>query len=1273
MSFDTSRYRFDPWKDYSGVVMEQGRVQLDSDWNEWLAQLNRRIQVGTLDTMGRAAYPATTPFAFNISFDSTGTLVIGPGRMYIDGLLAENHGDPATAVWDPALAEMSNTPQPPPSAETGAVGFLKQRYYSPAGPNATLPASGNYLAYLDVWIRAVDYLQDPHLVESAVAVDTTGRLQTVWQVGLAAVSAGTTCGNAGTPWPAASSGQLTIAPVVSTPTGPCCMTDNTGYTGPENQHYRIEIHKPGPIGTATFKWSRDNASVETEVTGILGVMNSVKVSASQLTVGSMGRDQVLGFRPGNWIEILDDVLELAGLPGELHRIDTIDFAGLTITLDSPVNATTFPAPNNQTDPTRHTRIRRWDQSGKVFEVDGTTVVTDLGAAGSTGDIPIPAAGTAVLLEYGISAAFDLSATGGVFNAGDFWTFAARTDGTLSHLTKASTRGIHHHYIPLAVVDFDTGTASDCRVPWQPGGKSACGCCTVTVGDGIESVGQYTSINAALQALPAQGGEVCILPGRYFEYVLVQNRHDVVIRGCGFHTRLASPSVQPTPPVQIDAKPLANTLTPSALGGNTDGTFQAIVSITASRHIGLHDFVVEAADNEVGILIDGTGNLVANPSPNTPISLQDRTADTTKFAINLPVVIDVTVKDLFLYGSTLPAILAKRVDLLNIDANRIFLKNVRSLWPSVYISGIDMRFDHNTVVVQSAAAVRELLPITVANDLESDASAQQQQAATVETQALNFGAVITGGLANHLGGIMIAGPSRNVMICENQIVGGRFNGITLGNYAIVDSTGLETTHTIGVLTTHEDDCATTGTLQPPDSTTTGITGTTLVAGSPLIDITIDRNRIADMGLCGIGPIGLFDLQRIAEIISIQNLTITNNDIRSTVLRATAALNAFGPAGTITPASESSGAVGIGSLAAISAGSASPYAAICLPAVENLVIRDNAIANFGEQPGIGANGIFVLNGEMVDISRNQIVENRDWAASAAERKTNANPIHGGIIIALATPPAITESAAGTAASAFTNQSAVSFLAIPSYQPGMPALRIEENVVRVALGQALYAVGFGPFAISNNHFSCGGMVRGSTATVPAQTVLIVNLGSAIEAVADATWTGYYAASKNQATGPSPYSFTTGGPTARGFATTTNGTVTFSNNICQLEARADRQRSITSLMILSLDHVTFTGNHCWVDAPGTPATQANMNFEVYFDAVIAAGTVNVTGNRFQEALFSVFLSGITVGAANITSQNISTYCLLIRGQTGLTVDTPNVNLVSAIAPDFCAGLNRL
>src|SRR5215218_7281039 len=90
VSFDKSRFTFNPRKSYSGVVMQQGRVQIDADWNEWLAELTRRIQAGTLDILGRAAYPATTPHAFEITASSSGganTLTIGPGRMYVDGLL----------------------------------------------------------------------------------------------------------------------------------------------------------------------------------------------------------------------------------------------------------------------------------------------------------------------------------------------------------------------------------------------------------------------------------------------------------------------------------------------------------------------------------------------------------------------------------------------------------------------------------------------------------------------------------------------------------------------------------------------------------------------------------------------------------------------------------------------------------------------------------------------------------------------------------------------------------------------------------------------------------------------------------------------------------------------------------------------------------------------------------------------------------------------------------------------------------------------------------
>ena len=152
MSFDSSRFTFDPWNNFSGVVMQQGRVQLDSDWNEWLAEFARRIRAGTLDTLGRAVVPLTTKTAFQIglSQDASGnvSISIGPGRMYVDGLLAENHGLPApnpqkwipgggappassnaisrftlSPAWDSALDEL-----------TGVVGvdYTRQPYY----PNA---------------------------------------------------------------------------------------------------------------------------------------------------------------------------------------------------------------------------------------------------------------------------------------------------------------------------------------------------------------------------------------------------------------------------------------------------------------------------------------------------------------------------------------------------------------------------------------------------------------------------------------------------------------------------------------------------------------------------------------------------------------------------------------------------------------------------------------------------------------------------------------------------------------------------------------------------------------------------------------------------------------------------------------------------------------------------------------------------------------------------------------------------------------------------------
>ena len=491
MSFDSSRFTFDPRRDFLGVVMEQGRVQLDSDWNEWQAEFARRIQAGTLDILGQAVYPINiTPNAFQItpSTDSDGKnhISIGAGRYYVDGLLAENHGPQSDdEAWDPALAELSGAPLTQPFPDM-TIDFTQQPYY----PGATISGSGPFLAYLDVWQREVTYLEDPYLVDQAVGVDTTGRLQTVWQVKLIDLSklgGSIDCSTDIPAWDALlqpPTGRLTNGVAQNTPSVPCCLASTTGYTGLENQLYRVEIQKGG--ASPTFKWSRDNASVATSVTAI-NTVNGV----SQLTVASQGRDQVLGFSNGDWIEITDDYQELTGVVGELHQITGTSATQMTITLDSEIALSLDP-----TNLGRHTRIVRWDQQGTT-----------------TGDIAIPSDGSAVTLESGINVSFSNNPTPTSYNPGDFWNFDARTaNGHVQPLNNAPPRGIHHHYAKLAIVTFPTTTA-DCRVPWPPTNTGCCGC-SVSV-QPTDITANYTLQNILDKYKNLQTAtEICLAPGTY---------------------------------------------------------------------------------------------------------------------------------------------------------------------------------------------------------------------------------------------------------------------------------------------------------------------------------------------------------------------------------------------------------------------------------------------------------------------------------------------------------------------------------------------------------------------------------------------------------------------------------------------------------------------------------------------------------------------------------------------------------------------------------------
>jgi hypothetical protein len=537
MGADLSRVRLDPLLDFAGVELKQGGVLLDADANELVGILDRRFRALASDVLGRARVSSTTPDAFLISV-SAGALSIGTGRLYVDGLLAENHGaaDPAGRRFDPLLAE---------AAFTDPVRYDDQPYLpSPPAP----PTAGRHLVYLDVWDREVTHLEAPALVENAVNVETSSRRQTVWQVRVLDddAGAGTTCATPDEDVPgwaeviAPSTGVLTtgafeVAPIDD----PCELPPTGGYRGLENQLYRVEIHDPGQPGAgATFKWSRENASVGSRVASV--------ISGGEVELDTLGRDDVLSFKSNDWVEITDDHREFAGAPGEMRRV-TVAEATRRIQFTPALPADMLPGsfPDSAFPQGRNLRVRRWDQAGRIFRTDpgGTPVeVQNLDGAGSTGLIDVPAATTTLLLEHGVTVSFDTTGPEG-FHVGDYWVFAARTaDASVELLDRAPPRGIHHHYARLALWDAGAGALTDCRDPWPPPGGEAghdCSCTSCVTADSHAS-GAFT-IQDAVDQVAETGGTVCIGPGQYAlrQPVQIAGARAIRIRGQGGATVLVA--------------------------------------------------------------------------------------------------------------------------------------------------------------------------------------------------------------------------------------------------------------------------------------------------------------------------------------------------------------------------------------------------------------------------------------------------------------------------------------------------------------------------------------------------------------------------------------------------------------------------------------------------------------------------------------------------------------------------------------------------------------
>jgi len=124
------------------------------------------------------------------------------------------------------------------------------------------------------------------------------------------------------------------------------VTPGAGYQRLENQLYRVEVQRGGATrANITFKWSRENASVESTIENIA---NNV------ITVSSLGKDDVLGFANDQWVEIVDEESELKHAPRPLLQIGQVKPATRELIMKGSV-----PSLGGRAG----LKLRRWDQSG----------------------------------------------------------------------------------------------------------------------------------------------------------------------------------------------------------------------------------------------------------------------------------------------------------------------------------------------------------------------------------------------------------------------------------------------------------------------------------------------------------------------------------------------------------------------------------------------------------------------------------------------------------------------------------------------------------------------------------------------------------------------------------------------------------------------------------------------------------------------------------------------------------------------------------------------
>ncbi len=661
MASDISRTDDGGRQHYKGVVMQQGRVILDRDFNALQETVEARTDADALDFVGPFGTPdngfaidmitpgspplwvppppLSPPEAHNRDF------AISPGTMYLGG---------QRAVFSPA--------------DYGKSGISYSYFDQPdwIQPDQPKPDAVQEFVYLRLLEQEVSAVEDPDLKDVALGgPDTTQRKRLLKRVKRLKVDSGdcaTAFGQAQNLWQQKNFAfdpktmrllpQASLKVSFSTQTSqadPCDPVSQGGYLQPDNQLIRVQIKDSG--GTPKLLWAYDNASF------------LYRGSISDSTTLLLQQSPVDAFhipRAGQVVEVLRSALIIDSEQNETDPLKprnivrcVAEASGVVRTLtanyqpdDRSIKLDTALPQEYVTD-TNPLFVRIW-QSQTDLSTTGSSTVELINASNNS--------------TTGIIVTINMSLAGGQLQApiGAYWLFAVRPSTPQAvyperFLTDAQPPdGPRQWVCPLAVINWAGQSATsppgspivfgptinDCRETFdnlvELTKRKLGGCCVITM-----HPEDLQADAAALQKIidkfanRAQGVAICLTPGTYSlaQPLRLDSRHNgITIEACqGGATVQVAPNTEVkfldglvvlaqntgTTLRGISFKPPAVRLKDAvAISGDNAGSLRAIIPGLVEPHMMIGLRLLDCTDVSVVncefqvVPVSGVGNFAA---------------------------------------------------------------------------------------------------------------------------------------------------------------------------------------------------------------------------------------------------------------------------------------------------------------------------------------------------------------------------------------------------------------------------------------------------------------------------------------------------------------------------------------------------------------------------------------------------------------------------------------------------------------------------------------